>query len=282
MSVWPTQPRPGRRGARSLACAGRSAHRRRRTGRRALRGRSWAIDPDSLRRYRLLRPRRGRPLSEFASWQRVLDAEPPANIDEAIDLARLVRRRSRNERIRILPALDGRIDDDPRVQYMAAPTQRSITALASDGPTSETSTSAHRKPTRSERTIAPTRMPTTRMSCFASSTTPSSSTTSSCPQSLPCSICSMPPTHAQRPRRSESSDDEHRRFQSAAPRRVRNVDGDLPTGRDHKCQDMGGRGRADGRHPRHRLGHRGTTGDRRRRHRRRRAHICPQRPTGRR
>lgn len=83
-------------------------------------GRSWAIDPDSLRRYRLLRPRRGRPLSEFASWQRVLDAEPPANIDEAIDLARLVRRRSRNERIRILPALDGRIDDDPRVHHGGA------------------------------------------------------------------------------------------------------------------------------------------------------------------
>jgi len=83
-------------------------------------GRSWAIDPDSLRRYRLLRPRRGRPLSESASWKRVLDAELPANINEAIDLARLVRRRSRNERIRILPALDGRIDDDPRVQHGGA------------------------------------------------------------------------------------------------------------------------------------------------------------------
>lgn len=80
-------------------------------------GRSWAIDPDSLRRYRLLRPRRGRPLSELASWKRVLDAEPPANIDDAIDLARIVRRRSRNERVRILPALDGRIDDDPRVRH---------------------------------------------------------------------------------------------------------------------------------------------------------------------
>ena len=79
-------------------------------------GRSWAIDPDSLRRYRLLRPRRGRPLSERASWQRVLDVEPPANIDDAIDLARIVRRRSRNERVRILPALDSRIDDDPRVR----------------------------------------------------------------------------------------------------------------------------------------------------------------------
>lgn len=83
-------------------------------------GRSWAIDPDSLRRYRLLRPRRGRPLSELASWQRVLDAEPPVNIDDAIDLARLVRRRSRNERVRILPALDGRIDDDPRVRHGGA------------------------------------------------------------------------------------------------------------------------------------------------------------------
>jgi excisionase family DNA binding protein len=83
-------------------------------------GRSWAIDPESLRRYRLLRPRRGRPLSERASWQRVLDAEPPANIDEAIDLARLVRRRSRNERLRILPALDGRIEDDPRVHHGGA------------------------------------------------------------------------------------------------------------------------------------------------------------------
>ena len=47
----------------------------------------------------------------------MLDAEPPANIDEAIDLARLVRRRSRNERIRILPALDGRLGDDPRVHH---------------------------------------------------------------------------------------------------------------------------------------------------------------------
>ena len=83
-------------------------------------GRSWVIDPDSLRRYRLLRPRRGRPLSERASWQRVLDAEPPANVDEAIDLARLVRRRSRNERIRILPALDGRIEDDPHVHHGGA------------------------------------------------------------------------------------------------------------------------------------------------------------------
>lgn len=83
-------------------------------------GRSWAIDPESLRRYRLLRPRRGRPLSEFASWQRVLDAEPPGNIDDAIDLARLARRRSRNGRVRILPALDGRIDDDPRVHHGGA------------------------------------------------------------------------------------------------------------------------------------------------------------------
>jgi excisionase family DNA binding protein len=83
-------------------------------------GRSWAIDPDSLRRYRLLRPRRGRPLSERASWRRVLDAEPPANIDDAIALARLVRRRSRNERLRILPAIDGRIEDDPRVHHGGA------------------------------------------------------------------------------------------------------------------------------------------------------------------
>lgn len=83
-------------------------------------GRSWAIDPDSLRRYRLLRPRRGRPFSERASWQHLLDAEPPANIDEAIDLARLVRRRSQNERVRILPALDDRIDDDPRVRHGGA------------------------------------------------------------------------------------------------------------------------------------------------------------------
>lgn len=83
-------------------------------------GRSWAIDPDSLHRYRILRPRRGRPLSERAAWQRVLEAEPPADIDEAIDLARLVRRRSRNERVRILPALDGRIDDDPRVHLGGA------------------------------------------------------------------------------------------------------------------------------------------------------------------
>lgn len=80
-------------------------------------GRSWAIDPDSLRRYRLLRPGRGRPLSERASWQQVLGAEPPVSIDDAIALARIVRRRSRNERVRILPALDGRIDDDQRVRH---------------------------------------------------------------------------------------------------------------------------------------------------------------------
>lgn len=83
-------------------------------------GRSWAIDPESLHRYRLLRPRRGRPLSEPAAWRRVLDAEPPADVDEAIELARLVRRRSRNERVRILPALDGRIDDDPRIHHGGA------------------------------------------------------------------------------------------------------------------------------------------------------------------
>lgn len=83
-------------------------------------GRSWAIDSDSLRRYRLLRPRRGRPLTERASWQRLLDAEPPVNIDEAIDLARLVRRRSQNERVRILPALYQRIEDDPRVHHGGA------------------------------------------------------------------------------------------------------------------------------------------------------------------
>lgn len=83
-------------------------------------GRSWAIDPDSLHRYRILRPRRGRPLAQRAAWQRVLDAGPPASLDEAIDLARLVRRRSRNERVRILPALDGRIVDDPRVLHGGA------------------------------------------------------------------------------------------------------------------------------------------------------------------
>lgn len=75
--------------------------------------RSWAIDPDSVHRYRILRPRRGRPLSQRAAWQRLLDAEPPANIDEAIDLARLVRRRSRNERVRILPALESCIVEEP-------------------------------------------------------------------------------------------------------------------------------------------------------------------------
>ena len=83
-------------------------------------GRSWAIDADSLRRYRLLRPQRGRPLSERAAWQRVFDAEPPADIDEAIDLARLVRRRSRNERVRIIPALDGRLERDPRLVHGGA------------------------------------------------------------------------------------------------------------------------------------------------------------------
>jgi excisionase family DNA binding protein len=83
-------------------------------------GRSWAIDPDSLHRHRILRPQRGRPLTERAAWQRVLDAAPPAGIDEAIDLARLVRRRSRNERVRILPAFDGRIGDDPRVRHGGA------------------------------------------------------------------------------------------------------------------------------------------------------------------
>ena len=107
-------------------------------------GRSWSIDPDSLRRYRLLRPQPGRPLSEWASWQRVLDAAPPANIDEVIDLARLVRRRSRNERLRILPALDGRIEADPRVHHGGAhaaihhgagigrPNQRDIYISATD------------------------------------------------------------------------------------------------------------------------------------------------------
>ncbi len=83
-------------------------------------GRSWAIDADSLHRYRILRPGRGRPLAQRAAWQRVLDAEPPASLEEAIDLARLVRRRSRNERVRILPALDGRIADDLRVRHGGA------------------------------------------------------------------------------------------------------------------------------------------------------------------
>ncbi len=83
-------------------------------------GRSWAIDPDSLRRYRVLRPRPGRPLSERAAWQAVFDAEPPTDIDEAIDLARQVRRRSRNERVRILPALESRVDADLRVHHGGA------------------------------------------------------------------------------------------------------------------------------------------------------------------
>lgn len=83
-------------------------------------GRSWAIDADSLHRYRILRPQRGRPLAERAAWAKVLDAEPPNDVDEAIDLARLVRRRSRNERVRILPALDGRIDHDQRVRHGGA------------------------------------------------------------------------------------------------------------------------------------------------------------------
>lgn len=83
-------------------------------------GRSWAIDPESLHRYRLLRPRRGRPLSEPAAWRRVFDAEPPTQIDDAIDLARVVRRRSRNERVRILPALQANIDADPRVHHGGA------------------------------------------------------------------------------------------------------------------------------------------------------------------
>lgn len=55
------------------------------------------INPESLRRYRLLWPRRDRPLSERASRQRMLDAEPPANIGKAIGLART--------------------DDDPRVHH---------------------------------------------------------------------------------------------------------------------------------------------------------------------
>ncbi len=50
----------------------------------------------------------------------MLDAAPPADIDEAIDLARLVRRRNRNERIRILPAFDNRVEDDQRVHHGGA------------------------------------------------------------------------------------------------------------------------------------------------------------------
>lgn len=83
-------------------------------------GRSWAIDSESLRRYRIVRPRRGRPLTERTAWRRLLVAEPPANIDEAIDLTRLVRRRSRNERLRILPAFGDRVMGDLRVHHGGA------------------------------------------------------------------------------------------------------------------------------------------------------------------
>ena len=44
-----------------------------------------------------------------------------AALDEAIDLARLARRRSRNERVRVLPAFDGRIVEDSRVRDGGAP-----------------------------------------------------------------------------------------------------------------------------------------------------------------
>ena len=59
-------------------------------------GKSWAIDPDSLRRYRLLRPGKCRPLSEQAAWKRARAVDRLDDLDEAIELARVVRRRSRN------------------------------------------------------------------------------------------------------------------------------------------------------------------------------------------
>ena len=54
----------------------------------------------------------------------MLEAEPPADIDDAIELAHLVRRRSRNERVCVLPAVAARIVDDPRVRTVDDPRVR--------------------------------------------------------------------------------------------------------------------------------------------------------------
>lgn len=80
-------------------------------------GRSWVVDADSLRRYQLLRPGRGRPLSEKAAWQRIVEASTPSDMDEAVVLAGVVRRRSANHHIRILPAFAERLDADNRIMH---------------------------------------------------------------------------------------------------------------------------------------------------------------------
>jgi excisionase family DNA binding protein len=56
-------------------------------------GGSWAIDRDSVYRYRDLRPSRGRPLSPEGAWRTILDADLHS-LDEAHELAIASRRRA--------------------------------------------------------------------------------------------------------------------------------------------------------------------------------------------
>lgn len=77
-------------------------------------GSSWAIDRDSVYRYRDLRPNRGRPLSPDGAWRAILDADV-RSLDEAHRLAIASRRRAERVAARVPP---GRVDAliaDPRV-----------------------------------------------------------------------------------------------------------------------------------------------------------------------
>jgi excisionase family DNA binding protein len=69
-------------------------------------GGSWAIDRESVYRYRDLRPNRGRPLSPDGAWRAVLHAEV-RSLDEASQLAIAGRRRADRLEARLPP---GRID----------------------------------------------------------------------------------------------------------------------------------------------------------------------------
>lgn len=69
-------------------------------------GSSWAIDRDSVYRYRDLRPNRGRPLSPDGAWRAILHADV-RSLDDAQQLAIASRRRADRVEARVPP---GRID----------------------------------------------------------------------------------------------------------------------------------------------------------------------------
>jgi hypothetical protein len=72
------------------------------------------INRDSVRRYEILRPARGRPFPPVRAWKELLSAHVES-LDDVRELAVMCRRRAQRMDVRIIPGLFDRVRTDSRV-----------------------------------------------------------------------------------------------------------------------------------------------------------------------